>query len=278
MAGFGGGNMQNLMKQAQKMQEEMQKTSELLDDWEIVGTSASEAVVVYMNAKKLSNRLALAADFVTENAAVADIGTDHGSLPIFLVSSGKCPKAIASDLRKGPLASAESNIKTAGLSNVIETRLSDGLKSIKKDEFDEAVMAGMGGILIAKLLERTDWVKNKNIRLILQPMSHAEEVRLFLCNNGFDIIEERTCRDDGRIYSVICAEYSGKIEAFPQGYEFYGKLDPNDDIARKLVERQHKRLKIRASSLREANFKLDEAEYCEKACLGMESFLNGGEK
>ena len=57
-----------------------------------------------------------------------------------------------------------------------------------------------------------------------------------------------------------------------------GKLDPNDDIARKLVERQHKRLKIRASSLREANFKLDEAEYCEKACLGMESFLNGGEK
>lgn len=70
----------------------------------------------------------------------------------------------------------------------------------------------------------------------------------------------------------------GKIEAFPQGYEFYGKLDPNDDIARKLVERQHKRLKIRASSLREANFKLDEAEYCEKACLGMESFLNGGEK
>ena len=77
-------------------------------------------------------------------------------------------------------------------------------------------MAGMGGILIAKLLERTEWVKNKNIRLILQPMSHAEEVRLFLCNNGFDIIEERTCRDDGRIYSVICAEYSGKIEAFPQ--------------------------------------------------------------
>ena len=57
-----------------------------------------------------------------------------------------------------------------------------------------------------------------------------------------------------------------------------GKLDPNDDIARKLVERQHKRLKIRASSLREANFKLDEAEYCEKVCLGMESFLNGGEK
>ena len=104
-------------------------------------------------------------------------------------------------------------------------------------------MAGMGGILIAKLLERTEWVKNKNIRLILQPMSHAEEVRLFLCNNGFDIIEERTCRDDGRIYSVICAEYSGKIESFPQGYEFYGKLDPNDDIAQKLVERQHKRLK-----------------------------------
>ena len=168
--------------------------------------------------------------------------------------------------------------RRSNIADKITLRLSDGLDELSAGEADDIIMAGMGGILIAKLLERTEWVKNKNIRLILQPMSHAEEVRLFLCNNGFDIIEERTCRDDGRIYSVICAEYSGKIEAFPQGYEFYGKLDPNDDIARKLVERQHKRLKIRASSLREANFKLDEAEYCEKACLGMESFLNGGEK
>ena len=215
----------------------------------------------------LSPRLKTAADMVRKGVVAADIGTDHAYLPSYLVLSGICPRALACDLRKGPLENAAETLEHWNIADKISLRLSDDI-----------IMAGMGGILIAKLLERTDWVKNKNIRLILQPMSHAEEVRLFLCNNGFDIIEERTCRDDGRIYSVICAEYSGKIEAFPQGYEFYGKLDPNDDIARKLVERQHKRLKIRASSLREANFKLDEAEYCEKACLGMESFLNGGEK
>ena len=226
----------------------------------------------------LSPRLKTAADMVRKGVVVADIGTDHAYLPSYLILSGICPRALACDLRKGPLENAAETLGRWDIADKITLRLSDGLDELSAGEADDIIMAGMGGILIAKLLERTEWVKNKNIRLILQPMSHAEEVRLFLCNNGFDIIEERTCRDDGRVYSVICAEYSGKIEAFPQGYEFYGKLDPNDDIARKLVERQHKRLKIRASSLREANFKLDEAEYCEKACRGMESFLNGGEK
>ena len=204
----------------------------------------------------LSPRLKTASDMVRKGVVVADIGPAHAYLPSYLVLNGICPRALACDLRKGPLENAAETLERWNISDKITLRLSDGLDELSAGEADDIIMAGMGGI----------------------PMSHAEEVRSFLCNNGFDIIEERTCRDDGRIYSVICAEYSGKIEVFPQGYEFYGKLDPNDDIARKLVERQHKRLKIRASSLREANFKLDEAEYCEKACLGMESFLNGGEK
>lgn len=175
-----------------------------------------------MNAKKLSSRLALAADFVTENAAVADIGTDHGSLPVFLVSSGKCPKAIASDLRKGPLASAKSNIKTAGLSNVIETRLSDGLKSIKKDEFDEAVMAGMGGILICEILENCPYRESK--AFILQPMSDPDILRRWLYKNGFEITRERAVCEGKRVYVVMRAEYSGKIRELTDYEAFVGTL------------------------------------------------------
>ena len=186
----------------------------------------------------LSPRLKTAADMVRKGVVAADIGTDHAYLPSYLVLSGICPRALACDLRKGPLENAAETLEHWNIADKITLRLSDGLDELSAGEADDIIMAGMGGILIAKLLERTEWVKNKNIRLILQPMSHAEEVRLFLCNNGFDIIEERTCRDDGRIYSVICAEYSGKIEAFPQGYEFYGRLDPNEEIARKHVERQ----------------------------------------
>lgn len=158
----------------------------------------------------LSPRLKTAADMVRKGVVAADIGTDHAYLPSYLVLSGICPRALACDLRKGPLENAAETLERRNIADKITLRLSDGLDELSAGEADDIIMAGMGGILIAKLLERTEWVKNKNIRLILQPMSHAEEVRLFLCNNGFDIIEERTCRDDGRIYSVICAEYSGK--------------------------------------------------------------------
>lgn len=175
-----------------------------------------------MNAKKLSNRLALAADFVTKGAAVVDIGTDHGSLPIFLVTSGKCPKAIAADLRKGPLASAENNINEAGLLGVIETRLSDGLKGIEKDEFDEAVMAGMGGILICEILESCPYREEK--AFILQPMSDPDILRRWLYANDFEITKERAVCEGKRVYVVMRAEHCGKSRELTDFEAFVGTL------------------------------------------------------
>lgn len=171
---------------------------------------------VYMSFKKLSNRLALAAEFTTDGKIIADIGTDHGSLPIFLVGSGKCPSAVAADLRKGPLESAKSNIEAAGLSDKIVTRLSDGLCGIGPDEFDEAVMAGMGGILICGILENCPYRNDK--AFVLQPMSDPDTVRSWLYANGFDITKEKAVCEGKRVYVVMRAEYCGKSHS-PTDFE-----------------------------------------------------------
>lgn len=213
---------------------------------------------------------------VRKGVVVADIGTDHAYLPSYLVLKGVCPRALACDLRRGPLENAKETVLRYHIENKVELRLSDGLDELSAGDADDIIMAGMGGTLITQLLERTDWIKNVNIRLILQPMSHAEDVRAFLCKNGFSMLEERTCRDDGRMYSVICAEYSGEDVSFPDGYEFYGKLASSDPIAQMLVKKQYDRLRIRASSLRKVGLNPEEAQYCENACKGIEEFFERG--
>lgn len=215
---------------------------------------------------------------VRKGVVVADIGTDHAYLPSYLVLNGDCPRALACDLRRGPLENARETLLRYHIEEKIELRLSDGLDELSAGDADDIIMAGMGGTLIAQLLERTEWIRNKNIRLILQPMSHAEDVRAFLCKNGFAVLEERTCVDDGRMYCVICAEYSGESCVFPEGYEFYGKLSHCDPIAQKLVKKQYDRLKIRASSLRKFGANPEEALYCENACRGIEEFFERGRK
>lgn len=168
-----------------------------------------------MSFKKLSNRLALAAEFTTDGKIIADIGTDHGSLPIFLVGSGKCPSAVAADLRKGPLESAKSNIEAAGLSDKIVTRLSDGLCGIGPDEFDEAVMAGMGGILICGILENCPYRNDK--AFVLQPMSDPDTVRSWLYANGFDITKEKAvCRGK----AGVCGHARRILRQEPQADRF----------------------------------------------------------
>lgn len=178
-----------------------------------------------MNSKKLSQRLRLCADFVTEGCRVADIGTDHAALPVFLVSSGKCPKALAADLRKGPLSSAKANIRAAGLSDKIDTRLSDGLKSINADEFDQAIMAGIGGLLICEILENCPYRQDKSF--VLQPMSDPEEVRRWLYLHGFEITREEAACEGKRVYVVMRAEYTGQTRILSDFEALVGTLAAN---------------------------------------------------
>lgn len=173
---------------------------------------------------KLSPRLKAAADMVRCGKKIADIGTDHAHLPIFLVENGICVSAVASDVRTGPIANAKANVEAAGLADKISLRLASGLDKVNPDEADDIVIAGMGGILIAQLLEKAEWLKSKEKHLVLQPQSHSEILREFLVKNGFFIEEETVCEDAGRLYCVMSVYYCGEEREYPPYYEYYGEI------------------------------------------------------
>lgn len=156
---------------------------------------------------KITNRLLAVASFVRGGTYLIDVGTDHAYLPIYLAESGRIDCALASDVHAGPCESARRHIAERGLSEKIEVRCTDGLCGISADGKADIVIAGMGGALIAEILGGADFIKNENIRLILQPMRNAPDLREYLYKHGFDIIDEKLAREDERIYEIICAEY-----------------------------------------------------------------------
>ncbi len=153
--------------------------------------------------KMMTPRLMAAASFVKCGSIVCDVGTDHAYIPIWLVLSGICPKAIAMDVRKGPLSRAKENIEKFGCKAQITTRLSDGLLALSPGEADTVVIAGMGGILINRILKdgEAHWDTVKHF--ILQPMTAIEETRKFLSENHFLIQDECLAKEDDKIYHIL---------------------------------------------------------------------------
>ena len=141
----------------------------------------------------------------------ADIGTDHAYLPIYLVQSGICPMAIATDIKKGPLRKAEKNIIRYHMQDKIELRLGDGLIPIKDDGCDVLIIAGMGGVLIRDIIEKSIDTARKAKYIVMQPMYAEEALREFLLRYGFNIMEESLAKHEGRIYPVIKGAYDGIV-------------------------------------------------------------------
>lgn len=178
--------------------------------------------------------------------AFSDIGTDHAYLPAWLIQNGVVRRAVAADIHKKPLENAQKTISLYGLENQIELRLSDGFAKILPEEAVEIAVAGMGGEQIAAMIENTPWLKTGDKHLILQPMTHYEDVRRALCENGFEILSEKTAAEGERVYLVISARYTGAAEAKPEWYYYAGKLtdDPtgtNDLLLQKILKRLKKR-------------------------------------
>ena len=151
----------------------------------------------------ISKRLLCCASMVQSGARVADIGTDHGYLGIYLLQSGAARHVIACDLRKDPLENARRNAKLFGVDGEMELRLSDGLEKILPDEVDTVVMAGMGGDLIQKILSQCPWRKREGLQFILQPQSAGNVLRRWLCEDGFEIQREEPVQDGHFLYTVM---------------------------------------------------------------------------
>ena len=151
----------------------------------------------------ISKRLLCCASMVQSGARVADIGTDHGYLGIYLLQSGAARHVIACDLRKDPLENARRNAKLFGADGEMELRLSDGLEKILPDEVDTVVMAGMGGDLIQKILSQCPWRKREGLQFILQPQSAGNVLRRWLCEDGFEIRREEPVQDGHFLYTVM---------------------------------------------------------------------------
>lgn len=152
---------------------------------------------------ELTPRLRMVADMIPVGARLADVGTDHAYLPSALMLEDKLASAIAADLRQGPLSRAKETVREYGLNGKIGFRLCDGLAGIRSDEVDAVSIAGMGGETIAMILEAAPWTREKNIALVLQPMSSMEELRRWLQENGYIIIEERLAREGDTIYTAL---------------------------------------------------------------------------
>ena len=151
----------------------------------------------------ISKRLLCCASMVPPDARVADIGTDHGYLGIHLLQAGISPHVIACDLRKGPLENARRNARQFGAQDAMEFRLSDGLEKIAPEEIDCAVLAGMGGDLIQKILSQCPWRKREGLQFILQPQSAGNVLRRWLCEDGFEIQCEEPVQDGHFLYTVM---------------------------------------------------------------------------
>ena len=196
----------------------------------------------------LDKRLACAASSVRPGSRLADIGTDHAQLPVWLVEKEICPCAIAVDLREGPLRAAQRTIQKAGLEACIEVRLGDGLSPIKAYEADDIVIAGMGGETIAAILSAADWVRDERYNWVLQPMSRPEELRRWLLTNGFALVGERIVHDGSRVYTVIQAHYSAAPAVLEESAYWIGGVPPRKGMD--YLRGQLRRVKTRISGLR----------------------------
>lgn len=158
---------------------------------------------------KLTNRLKRIADFIEPGETVADIGTDHGFLPIALWESGKSPQVILSDVNQGPLEKAKENIIKYYPGKEFDLRIGNGMQTLEPGEVDVLVIAGMGGLLISDILS-DDIEKTRTYKkIILQPRNNQIKLRAWLLENGFTIKDEALVKEGNYICEIIVAEPFG---------------------------------------------------------------------
>jgi len=184
----------------------------------------------------------------------ADVGTDHGFLPVYMAKRGYKGNIIASDINPDPLNCAVRNANEANVSDKIEFILCNGLDGRIKDKIDSIVIAGMGGDTICGILDRAYWCMDPEYKLILQPMTKAEILRYWLSYNDFQITDEILIDDNGTVYQLICARY-GKRETLSDAELFLGKLalSKNNSLFEKHLDKNIRRFEKHIKGLSASN-------------------------
>lgn len=192
---------------------------------------------------RLSKRLYAVASFVRKGSLVADIGTDHGYIPIYLAEKGICDRIIAMDIRKGPLMRARENIRERGLGEKIEVRLSDGFAALKPKEADTAIIAGMGGELIIHILENGRHLWKSLSEMVLSPQSEPGKVREYLDRQGFFIDREEMVLDEGKFYPIMLVK-KGQMNYENQAQYLYGKrlIEEKSPVLAIFLEKERERI------------------------------------
>ncbi len=178
----------------------------------------------------LKGRLKLIADKVPKCGVFADVGTDHAYLPIYLIKNNICTHAIASDVKPGPIRVANRNILSHRLDGKVETRMGSGLDTLKLGEADTIVIAGMGGTLLAHLLDDGKDKAQRAKNLVLQPMNDLDIVRNWLYKNGFNIYDEQMVDEGDKIYTVICAAFENANHEVREEFYYH--------VGEKLIEKK----------------------------------------
>ena len=198
----------------------------------------------------LSPRLKTISDMVSCDT-ILDVGTDHGKLPIYLVKIDKIKKAYASDLNDGPVKSCIDNVKAFNLENRIEVIKSDGLRNIDMGIAKTLCIAGMGGELIVKILNDSFDKTKLFEEIILQPMTHIEELKAYLFDAGYNITEEKLVIDSGKIYDVFKVVLTDKKEQYNEVDLMVSPvlIKNKDKLLSKFVEKIIKRLKAKITGI-----------------------------
>lgn len=182
---------------------------------------------------KLSKRLEAITKYVPKNSIVADIGTDHGYIPVYLIKNKISKRVIGSDISSGSLEKIQDYVLETQTEEFIDIRLGDGMEVLKPYEVDTVVIAGMGGILMTEILDKDLKLRDSVVRYILQPMVGVKELREYLFSNNFKLIEEDLVFEDEKYYEIMVVEKG--IE--PSKEEIYF------DISDGLIKKEHPLLK-----------------------------------
>lgn len=206
-----------------------------------------------MSLPKLDPRLMMLAELVRRGSRTADIGTDHGYLITWLAATGKIPGGYACDINRKPLEKAAFSLHSAGVQDRVHLCLCDGLSGLTPGSCDDIIIAGMGGDTIWSIIDAAPWTRDGELRLILQPMTKAPELRRRLCQNGFAMEQEKAAVSAGFPYSAMAVRYTGEKREIPPALAWGGLLaeDPSPS-ARAYIERVRRLLGQKAEGLKRA--------------------------